>query len=33
MIPHRTKFRELVVLAWKRYFLALKEDLAVLYII
>jgi hypothetical protein len=29
MIPHRTKLRQLIVEAWKRYFHVLKGDLAV----
>jgi hypothetical protein len=29
MIPHRTKLRELIIEAWRRYFLVLKEDLMV----
>lgn len=30
MIPHRTKLRELIVEAWRRYFKVLKMDLEVL---
>jgi hypothetical protein len=30
MIPHRTKLRELIVEAWRRYFKVLKKDLEVL---
>jgi hypothetical protein len=30
MIPHRTKLRELVIEAWRRYFNILKKDLEVL---
>jgi hypothetical protein len=30
MIPHRTKLRELIVEAWRRYFKVLKTDLEVL---
>jgi hypothetical protein len=33
MIPHRTKFRELIIYAWKDYFLSLKESISVLPII
>jgi hypothetical protein len=29
MIPHRTKLRELIVEAWKQYFVVLKRKLAV----
>jgi len=29
MIPHRTKMQELIVRAWRKYFQALKGDLAV----
>ena len=29
MVPHRTKLRELIIEAWKRYFQVLKQDLAV----
>ena len=29
MIPHRSKLRTLVLLAWKKYFQALRLDLAV----
>ena len=29
MIPHRTKLRELIVEAWKRYFQTLTEDFTV----
>jgi hypothetical protein len=28
-IPHRTKFRELILDAWREYFNVLKQDLAV----
>jgi hypothetical protein len=31
MVPHRTKLRELIIQAWKRYFHALKLELAVLF--
>ncbi|KAH7903782.1 hypothetical protein BJ138DRAFT_987404, partial [Hygrophoropsis aurantiaca] len=27
-IPHRTKLRELILDAWRKYFTALKRDLA-----
>jgi hypothetical protein len=29
MIPHRTKIRELIIQAWKRYFVVLQKDLEV----
>jgi hypothetical protein len=28
-IPHRTKLRELIIVAWHEYFQVLKSDLAV----
>jgi hypothetical protein len=31
MIPHRTKLRELIIDAWRRYFQVLKKDLAVTF--
>ena len=31
MIPHRSKLRELIVLAWKEEFQVIKRDLAVCF--
>jgi hypothetical protein len=31
MVPHRSKMRELIIVAWRRYFQVLKVDLEVIF--